>query len=398
MTGEDSRTIRNRVLPWAPAAVALGLVALAVVIGDEARRVADEAALAAAAATASATSAETLAGEAARKAADAMASAETAENAAAEALERTRRVANEAALAAADATASATSAETLAGEAARKAATAMASAETAENAAAEALERIGEAGGGRPHYPIGEEYRDCVHCPAMVVLPAGEFFMGALPDETGASRDEYPRHRVIVKRPFAVGKYEVTFDEWDACARAGECVEAASRVRRRGRRPVTHVSWGEAKAYVQWLHNQTGKPYRLLTEAEWEYAARAGALTPFHTGHTITAGQAAYALGVTRSAGTAPTGSFPPNGFGLYDMHGNVAEWVEDCYHAYPDFRVDTAPVVAAGCTRRIVRGGSAYDRELRTASARRRSVEPVSRSMAVGFRVASALPRPVAP
>ena len=345
MTGEDSRTIRNRVLPWAPAAVALGLVALAVVIGDEARR-----------------------------------------------------VANEAALAAADATASATSAETLAGEAARKAAAAMASAETAENAAAEALDRIGEAGSGRPHYPIGEEYRDCVHCPAMVVLPAGEFFMGALPDETGASPNERPRHRVIVRQPFAVGKYEVTFDEWDACARAGECVEAASGVRRRGRYPVVNVSWGEAKKYVQWLRDQTGKPYRLLTEAEWEYAARAGAWTPFHTGDTITAGQAAYARSRTLSAGTVPTGSFPPNGFGLYDMHGNVAEWVEDCYRAYPDSRVDTAPVVAAGCNRRIVRGGSAYDRKLQTASARRRSVGPVSRFMAVGFRVASALPLPVAP
>ena len=131
--------------------------------------------------------------------------------------------------------------------------------------------------------------------PEMVVVPGGSFLMGAPKSERSSLRYERPVHRVSI-RSFAVGKYEVTFAEWDACVADGGCGGYRPGDRwGRGRRPVRHVGWHDAKAYVRWLSERTGDAYRLLSEAEWEYAARAGTTTPFHTGATITPAQANYA-------------------------------------------------------------------------------------------------------
>ena len=130
----------------------------------------------------------------------------------------------------------------------------------------------------------------------MVVVPSGSFMMGAASDEKSAGTDEFPQHRVRIPRPFAVGKYEITFAEWDACAAAGGCngYRPDDEGFGRGRRPVVNVNWKDAKSYVAWLSRKTGEQYRLLSEAEWEYAARAGTKGPFHFGSTISSYHANY--------------------------------------------------------------------------------------------------------
>jgi formylglycine-generating enzyme required for sulfatase activity len=139
----------------------------------------------------------------------------------------------------------------------------------------------------------GETFRDCPDCPEMVVVPAGSFMMGSPASEANRQGDEGPQRTVKIGKPFAVGKFEVTFDEWDACVADGGCTQKpGDEGWGRGRRPVIYVSWYDAQEYTGWLSRKTGKSYRLLTEAEWEYAARAGTSTPFSTGATITPDQA----------------------------------------------------------------------------------------------------------
>ena len=175
----------------------------------------------------------------------------------------------------------------------------------------------------------------------MVTVPAGTFFMGSPASEEGRGEDEGPRRYVTIEAPFAVGVYEVTFDEWEACRRDGGCPgdRPDDEDWGRGRRPVINVSWNEAQAYVRWLSRQTGQRYRLLSEAEWEYVARAGTETARYWGESAS-GQCRYANGHDPSAPcpdgyeyTAPVGSFAPNAFGLHDVLGNVAEWTEDCWN-----------------------------------------------------------------
>lgn len=171
--------------------------------------------------------------------------------------------------------------------------------------------------------------------PEMVVVPGGTFLMGAAEDAEGGD-DERPQHQVTVPS-FAVGKYEVTFDEWDACVAAGGCngYRPDDEGWGRGRRPVIYVSWEDAQAYVAWLSEVTGDDYRLLSEAEWEYAARAGTTTRYWWGDEIGQNRANCRDCGSQWDGeqTAPVGSFEPNPFGLYDVHGNVGEWVQDCYN-----------------------------------------------------------------
>ena len=177
--------------------------------------------------------------------------------------------------------------------------------------------------------------RDCPECPEMVEIPAGSFVMGSAP--TGGlyhSWDEVPQ-RTVRMQGFALGKYEVTFDEWDACAAAGGCAHRpGDRGWGRGLRPVVYVSWEDAKQYVAWLSQRTGRRYRLPSEAEWEYAARAGTTTHFWWGNAADRNRANCAGCGSQwdDRQTAPVGSFPPNAFGVHDMHGNVKEWVEDCW------------------------------------------------------------------
>ena len=215
----------------------------------------------------------------------------------------------------------------------------------------------------------GTSFRDCDVCPEMVVIPAGSFTMGSPESEPERSSDEGPQHVVTIARAFAAGKYEVTFDEWDACVREKGCILNPSDFGRgRGDRPVVNVYWDDAKQYVAWLSRKTGKNYRLLTEAEWEYVARAGTTTAFNTGASIDPMQANYDSRISYAGSptaaspgrTAPVGSYPANAFGLYDVHGNAAEWVEDCWNgSYAGAPSDGSAWTSGNCTLRIQRGGS---------------------------------------
>ena len=193
--------------------------------------------------------------------------------------------------------------------------------------------------------------------PEMVNVPAGEFMMGS----NDGRDNEKPVHKVKIAEPFAVGKYEVTFDEWDICVKEGGCKESPSASNwGRGRRPVIKVSWDDAKEYVAWLSRKTGQPYRLLTEAEWEYAARAGSAGRWSFGDDeAKLGEYAWYYDNSGSE-THPVGQKQPNAFGIYDMHGNVWEWVEDCYKdSYAWAPGDGSASTSGDCSRRVLRGGS---------------------------------------
>ena len=249
----------------------------------------------------------------------------------------------------------------------------------------------------------GRKFRDCEDCPELVVVPGGSYEMGSPPGEEGRHDDEGPQHRVRISEPFAVGVYKVTFREWDACRRAGGCShDPDDRGWGRGERPVIDVSWEDAKEYVHWLLGETGEEYRLLSESEWEYVARAGTRGPFHFGSTISPEQANYNGNYTYGSGgkgryrarTVPVGSFPSNAFGLHDVHGNVWDWVEDCWHeSYQGAPSDGSAWTSGGdCGHRVLRGGSWSNipRSLRSA-ARRRSTTG-DRNNNIGFRVARTL------
>ena len=210
----------------------------------------------------------------------------------------------------------------------------------------------------------GDSFKECNNCPDMVVVPAGSFMMGS---PAGQGDDgEHPQHNVIIPKRFAVSKYELTFAEWDACAFQGGCnAHIIDRGWGRGRQPVINVSWDEAKEYLAWLSKITGKTYRLLSEAEYEYAARAGTQTSYPWGDDIKLNGTPMAN--CEGCGskwddkqTAPVGSFAPNGFGLFDTVGNVWEWVEDCSHEnYDGAPADGSAWMTGDCTARVVRGGA---------------------------------------
>ncbi|MCA3370935.1 MAG: SUMF1/EgtB/PvdO family nonheme iron enzyme [Roseomonas sp.] len=238
-------------------------------------------------------------------------------------------------------------------------------------------------------FPVPERgrFRDCPECPEMVVIPSGSFRMGSPAGEAGRDPDEGPERPVTLRSPLAVGRFEVTFAEWDACVAAGGCSHRPSDEGwRRDNRPVINVSWNDAQQYVAWLSRRTGQRYRLLTEAEWEYAARAGTTTPWHTGGSIGPSQAVFG-----SSRTEPVGSRPANRFGLHDMHGNVLEWVEDCYvDRYPQDSGDASQAVSTGgCASRVLRGGSWINTPQDLRSALRRRYSPGNQFNFIGFRVA---------
>jgi formylglycine-generating enzyme required for sulfatase activity len=204
-----------------------------------------------------------------------------------------------------------------------------------------------------------DSFRDCPDCPEMVVVPAGEFMMGS-----EENNDEKPAHKVSIAKPLAVGKFEVTFAEWDSCASDGDCKRRPEdRGWGRGNRPVIDVSWNDAtKEYLPWLGRKTGKTYRLLTEAEWEYVARAGSSTRYSWGDDIGKAQANCDGCGSQwdNKQTAPVGSFAANAFGLHDLHGNVWEWVADCYKgSYSSAPPDGQSVADSAACSRIFRGGS---------------------------------------
>lgn len=255
----------------------------------------------------------------------------------------------------------------------------------------------------------GEVLRDCPTCPEMSVVPAGTFVMGSAEseDELAAALGYEAQRTVTIGTSFAVGVYEVTFDEWEACAAAGGCrgYTPDDAGWGRGRRPVINVSWSDALAYAEWLTEETGHLYRLPTEAEWEYVARAGTATARYWGESADA-QCEYANGFDLTANevrphrysppadctdgyakTAPVGSFPANGFGLHDVLGNVWEWTEDCWSAAgapSDGSAVQVPLCEDG---RVKRGGSwgSFPHGLRSAQ---RRVDGRASDEATGFRV----------
>lgn len=286
----------------------------------------------------------------------------------------------------------------------------------------------------------GSSFRDCDRCPEMVVIPAGEFVMGSSMQESGHT-DEKPQHTVRLANQFAVSKTEVTFDQWDACTAAGRCPAADDDGYGRGEYPAINVSWNDAQGYVAWLSEVSGHHYRLLSEAEFEYAARGGTTTPWFWGEAEDswgsskaceyanthdeAGKQAHPMYVWSHhkcndgyGENAPTGQYKPNPFGLHDTLGNVREWVADCHQeGYEGAPTDgsvrahaaacekmwegmcmdnveggTVKASAGGvdvCEKRVVRGGAWVDGASTARSAYRYAEPEDFRNYQVGFRVA---------
>jgi formylglycine-generating enzyme required for sulfatase activity len=241
-------------------------------------------------------------------------------------------------------------------------------------------------------------------CPEMVTIPSGKFLMGAPPGEERSSDVERPQHEVRIDYAFALGKHAVTFAEWDAAIAAGAKLEKpGDQGWGRDRRPVINVNWNDAKAYIAWLNSKLGlegraDAYRLPSEAEWEYACRAGTTTPFSFGATISTAQANYDGNSTYGAGkkgeyrqkTTLVGSFPANSFGLHDMHGNVREWCEDVWNAnYNGAPTDGSAWLTGDTSSRVLRGGSWNNNPIRLRSANRNWGNPTYPNNYIGFRVA---------
>ena len=238
-----------------------------------------------------------------------------------------------------------------------------------------------------------QTFKECANCPMMVVLPPGEFMMGASPQDRDATEDEGPQRGVRIARPFAVSVFEITFSEWDACVAHGGCKSRPGDGGwGRGTRPVINVGWNEIQEYVTWLSLQTRNPYRLLSEAEWEYAARGGSDTIYSWGNEIRKSSAncSGCGSLWDNKQTAPVGSFSANQFGLFDMHGNVSEWVQDCYQAnYKGAPTDGSARTGRDCVRRVVRGGSWGNLPSSLRSSSRFGANASFQFEGYGFRVA---------
>jgi formylglycine-generating enzyme required for sulfatase activity len=256
-----------------------------------------------------------------------------------------------------------------------------------------------------------DSFRECDKCPDMVMIGAGSFAMGA--NNAQQTPIAAPRHQVTVAKPFAVGRFHITVAQFTAFVaetghQADSCMQGAGASWRNpgfaqsANSPVVCVSWHDASAYVAWLSKKTGKVYRLLTEAEWEYAARAGTTTEWFWGDEAKGADGkAHAHCVDCAGGgniattTTPVGSFKPNMFGLYDMAGDAGQLVQDCYHAnYNGAPTDGSAWIGAGCLFRVIRGGS-WAKTLHWArSSHRFLIGPDERTYEVGFRVARTLER----
>ena len=254
-------------------------------------------------------------------------------------------------------------------------------------------------------HQVGETFRDCAMCPEMIVVPAGKFMMGSSEIEEGIWSDEGPQHQVTISQPFAVGKYEVTVGQFAEFIRKTNhsvdyCYDEAdygswhnpSALNQTDNHPVVCVSWHDGQAYLEWLSAETGQNYRLLSESEWEYAARAGTTTTYYFGSTISRSQANFED--SHIHGTALVGSYPANTFGLYDMHGNVGEWVEDCWDGdYYNVPTDGSAWETDDCGPiRLLRGGSWGDDPGLLRSAVRNRDIMTNRDYLNGFRVARTL------
>ncbi|MGY0793151.1 SUMF1/EgtB/PvdO family nonheme iron enzyme [Azospirillum argentinense] len=241
---------------------------------------------------------------------------------------------------------------------------------------------------------LKQKYAGRVPEPEMATIPAGSFRMGCVDNSKDCFDWEKPVHTVTVAA-FEMGKHEVTFDHWDACVADGGCTHVpGDQGWGRGTRPVINVSWDDIQTYLAWLNRKTGKRYRLPSEAEWEYAARAGSETTYWWGNAVGSGNANCSGCGSRwdDKQTAPVGSFKSNRFGLHDVHGNVWEWATDCWHdSYKGAPSDGSVWTTGECRSRVVRSGSWGNNPRNLRSADRFSV-PDGRSFNVGFRVARTL------
>lgn len=240
----------------------------------------------------------------------------------------------------------------------------------------------------KPGGGIKAAFRDCPECPEMTVLPAGQFLMGSKDGEDGREGSEGPQRIVSFSQPFAVSRFEISAAEWQACAADGGC---RSNKLYRGKKPVGNVNWHDAMAYTVWLSKKTGKKYRLLSEAEWEYAARAQSETAYWWGDWIAPEQARYdsaLIDAKPSAALVDAGS--PNAWSLHHVHGNAAEWVQDCWHeTYHGAPADGSARLDGDCSKRVLRGGSWQAAAGQIRSAARMNAETGSRQRSYGFRVA---------
>lgn len=255
-----------------------------------------------------------------------------------------------------------------------------------------------------------ETFKDCDQCPEVVVVPAGQFVMGTN-GEDGREDDEAPARTVTFTQPFALGKYEVTFDEWGACVTDNACKQVSDEGWGRGRRPVINIDFAQANAYVKWLSAKTGKTYALPSEAQWEYAARAGTNQETYWGKDkarscehanifdpLTRAKLAFDWVAfpcdDKFAETAPVGSFATNAFGLHDMLGNVWEWVADCYRpGYKGAPTDGSAVTADTCMKQLSRGGSWNIFPAWVRAGYRYGLQGGLRANNLGFRVMRVMP-----
>ena len=264
----------------------------------------------------------------------------------------------------------------------------------------------------RTSWRVGARFSDALNSggrgPEMVVVPAGRFYMGCV-SGMGCSNRERPIRDVSFAQPFAVSTHEVTLDEYDRFTAATGRPQVADGGWGRGRRPALNVSWSDAQEYLAWLSRETGGAYRLLSEAEWEYVARAGSTTQFHFGdHPMDLCRYANHADVSLpehvewrntlcsdriALETAEVGSYLPNPWGLHDTHGNVWEWVEDCWNgSYEESPTDGSAWTQGDCSRRVLRGGSWNNRPALLRAAGRNGVGVGERGLNIGLRVARTL------
>lgn len=237
----------------------------------------------------------------------------------------------------------------------------------------------------------GRTFRDCETCPEMVVLPKGRFIYGSAPGEPGLDSRHVPAQPLYIKDDFAIGRFEITKGEWRACVKDGGCNQVQDDGFGSDDHPITYVTLNDAEAYVAWMSDKTGANYVIPCEDLWEFAARAGNTGPFSFGPMISAQRAnydsssSYANSPTESPrnATLPVGSFEPNAFGLYDVHGNVAEWVD--VGCLPNVKT-SAKALFRGV---ITRGGSWISSPSNVRSSTRAIASPEIAQDVVGFRVA---------
>lgn len=269
---------------------------------------------------------------------------------------------------------------------------------------------IGCSSAPRKSFNVLDSFQDKLYIggfgPKMLVLPPGRFTMGPSLNESGQFASEQPAHEVSINKSFAIGQFELNFEEYDVFVKSSGYEKPSdlgwgTKYWGRGKTPVFNVSWQDANHYLAWLSDQTGAHYRLPTEAEWEYAARAGSVSVFTTGNCITADQANFhdkeqyanckPTGRYRGKVIA-TGKFSPNPWGLYDVHGNILEWTQDCWHdSYNHAPTDGVAWLGennGNCNRRVLRGGSWSARAIELRLAARASNFQDHKSIFIGFRV----------